>query len=383
MKAKSLGLLGAITLLVMIAAVLLSREDDASILENQQAVFPNLMPQINEVTEIAIASNDGRVTVARGESQWVVAEKAGYPAAMDRVRETLIGLAELRILEPKTKTPELYQKLGLQDVETKGSASTLVSLKKANGESVADLILGNQHPAKGNPSLDEIYVRKPTDSQTWLAVGNLSLGKTPVEWLDKQILSIQEQRVHRVRVTHPDGETLIIEKEKPEDTDYTVVGLPIQAKIKSQFTVNNISSSLINLSFDDVSPEDEVSFDDQSVVKAVVETMDGLQATFRLLKKDGKNYVTVSSVFQADLILDAEQVRESGDKEKGLEEERDSKKENDETAESQTPKIKPAQEVNAEVADLNERLKGWVFVIPEFRADNVAKRQTDLLNEAR
>ena len=377
MNTRTLTFLGIATAVAIFVAVLFSSREGGELPYGNQPVFPDLMANINDVAEISIAAQSGLISVVREGETWRVKEKSHYRANIGKVRETLLGLAELTILEAKTKNPDLYEKLGLKEVEAEGSLSTGITIKNGEGENLAALIVGNQRPAKGDPSRDEIYVRKPDGPQTWLTIGHLNVERIPGEWLDKEILDLEPIRLRRVHITHPDKTTLILEKEKPNDLDFTVVNLPRDAKIESQFTVNNIASTLSNLVLDDVREASDVSFDEQSIVKAVLETIDGLEATVKILRKDDKTYVTVAAVFNPDLVLQPESAKET-DENKGGSDEGEVQKGQ---PKSEEPTIKSAEDVKAEVEALNEKLGGWVYIIPKFRADNILKKPEDLISK--
>ena len=141
--------------------------------------------------------------------------------------------------------------------------------------------------------------------------------------------------------------------------------------------MNNIASTLSSLALDDVRKASEVSIDEPSIVKAVLETIDGLEATVKILRKDDKTYVTVAAVFNPDLVLQPESAKET-DENKGGSDEGEVKKGQ---PKSEEPTIKSAEEVKAEVEALNEKLGGWVYIIPKFRADNILKKPEDLIKK--
>ena len=69
----------------------------------------------------------------RGEDgSWAVAEKDGYPADVEKVRQTLISLAEARIVEPKTANPDFYDRLGVEGVEDEAAGGLAVMLTGAD-----------------------------------------------------------------------------------------------------------------------------------------------------------------------------------------------------------------------------------------------------------
>ncbi|MCY4133140.1 MAG: DUF4340 domain-containing protein [Nitrospira sp.] len=383
MKLKTLSMLAIIAAVLIIVAVFMAEQQEPGAPAMGQPVFPELKTVINDVTELSVDTQSGTITLHRREDIWRVKEKYDYPADLATVRETLIGLAELTTLEPKTRKPELYEKLGLQDVEAEGSLSTGVTLKDAGGKTLAEVILGNNRPAKGKSGHKEIFIRKPGDPQTWLAEGGLTVEKNPGQWLNKELVQIETKRVRRLTVTHPDRTRLVVKKAKPADLDYQVADLPEGLEIESQFTVNNIVSTVTSLSLDDVKPQNEVPLDAQPVVTAVFQTFDGLEGTVQLLRQDDKDYVTVSAAFNAELIWKSEPEKEpapEGESEpQGGEQAEQEARDKKDAAKPEQPKIKPQAEVKAEIEALNKRVGAWVYVIPKFRADTLLKKPQDLL----
>ncbi|MDH5776244.1 MAG: DUF4340 domain-containing protein, partial [Nitrospirota bacterium] len=195
MKSKTIGLLAGITIVGIMLAVFVNREPSPTIPQSGQLLFPDFMNVINDVKEIVIETKEQTVTLVRGENAWGVKEKSSYRANVEKVKQALVGMGDLHIHEPKTKNPELYERLGLQDSNQEGSLSKTVTVKTADNSEVAKLVVGNQKPAKGNPRMSDIYVRKPGDPQTWLVIGNMPLETVPGEWLDKEVTALTTKRV--------------------------------------------------------------------------------------------------------------------------------------------------------------------------------------------
>lgn len=377
---KTLSTLAVIAAVLIIVAVFMAEQQEPGAPPANQPVFPELKTVINDVTELNVATQSGTITLHRQEDTWRVKEKHDYPADLGTVRETLIGLAELTTLELKTRKPELYEKLGLQDVDAEGSLSTGITLKDATGNTVIAAIIGNDRSAQGKSGYKELFIRKAGDPQTWLAEGRFTVEKNPGQWLDKELTQIETKRVRRLIVTHPDKTRLIVEKAKPADLNYQVANLPEGLEIESQFTVNNIVSTVTSLSLDDVRPMSEIPFNDQPVVRAVFETFDGLEGTVKLLRKDEKDYVKISAAFNAELIWKPEPETET-EPEEDLEPQAGEQPEAEaqDPAEPKQPKVKPEAAVKAEIEALNKRVADWVYVIPTFRANTLLKKPQDLL----
>ena len=390
MKSKTLGLLAGITILGMVMAIFLNREPAASLPKSGELLFPQLLSVVNDVNQVEIATKEQTMTLVRGKQTWEVKEKAGYRADMEKVKKALVGLAELRIHEPKTKNPELYDRLGLQDIDQEGSTATHITLKTANNPQTAVVLVGNQRPAKGNPRMSDIYVRQPGDPQIWLVVGNLPLEKIPGEWLDKEITALTTKRVQQVTVTHPSGETLHLSKEKPEDLDFQFDSIPNGYKVSSPFNVNNVVGSLVQLSLEDVKTEAEAGFQANSGVTAVLETFDGLRLHVETAKHDDKIFGKFSAEFDQKLVQQIETSKDSEetpdetiDQTEGDKKEEVGTGEQAEVTKSELTKkesiLKKPEEVKKEVEEINQRVQGWVYELPKFRVENFSKLKKDLI----
>ncbi len=392
MKTRTIGILAGITIIGIVVAIVVNRESASQLPHSGELLFPNLLAMVNEIHEVKVETPDQTVTLVRGEKMWKVKEKDGYPADVEKVKQTIIGLAEMRILEPKTKNPELYDRLGLQDTDKEGAQSTYVTFKTPTKPEAVKVIVGNQRPAKGNPRLSDIYVRKPEDPQTWLVTGNLPLEKMSGEWLDKELTALVTKRVHRVTVTHPDGETFVISKEKPEDLDFQLDAIPPGFKVTSQFSVNNVVGSLIQLSLEDVKKGEEAGLPKDSGVTVVLETFDGLRLHVQTAKQDDKSLGIISAEFDPALVRPVE-AEPSPDKEEtdptqaaqdqttDKPEEGKPSTEKAESSPTEESVLKKPEEVQKEVQELNQRVEGWVYELPSFKVDNFSKHKKDLISK--
>lgn len=374
MSTKSLGILLAVTLIAILAALWLAREERHGIPAQGERVLPELKERINQVSEVTVATTTGTITVARAGDAWVVKEKDGYHAAMEKVRSVVIGLAELTILEPTTRNPEHHAKLGLQDVSTEGSDATRVTLKDAEGATLAAVLIGHRQPSRADSTRDEVYVRKMDEAQTWLATGRVRPETAPLGWIEKQILNIDTQRVRQVRVTHPDGHTVLLRKAQPGDPDFQLLGVPKNTELRSQFSVNNVVDTLAHLTLDDARRRGDVSLPAKGRVTASLETFDGLRIVLRMAERDERHLATLSAEFDPALV---QQPASRGGEESGTSAAREDQGET--ASDGPSPAVKTPEEVAREAARVNDRLREWVFILPGFRADTLATRREALI----
>jgi len=389
MNTKTIGILAALTLIGIVVAALVTQEPTTTDPQGGERVFPQLMSVINDVSEMKVETKEHTITLVRGENEWGVKEKAGYPANVEKVKSALVGLADLRLQDPKTKNPDLYDRLGLLDTDQEGSTSTRITLKTGEDTPVAQVVIGNQKSAKSNPRLSEIYIREPNDPQTWLAIGNLRLDRLPEEWLDQEITAFPTKRVRHVQVTHPDGEVLHLSKQNPEDMDFQLDSIPTGFKVSSNFNLNNVVGTLVQLSLEDVKKDSEVTFNPKTGVSAIVETFDGLRVRVQTANEGEKIYGKFSAEFDQDLVRpigeddptpeESEKVSTEKPEQSKAESEKNLSEKNPDALKKKDSLLNKPDEVQAEVAAFNKRVNGWIYELPKFRVENFAKRKKDLL----
>lgn len=362
---KTLVILGLVTLAVVLAAIF-TRQESTAIPRQGERLFPQLMANINDTTEVVGVSKNETFTLTRRDGHWVVKEKSDYPADANKVRQLIVGTAQFRRVEPKTRNPELYEKLSVEGINKEAAKSVKISLKNTSGAALAEFLLGERRWSRGDPSLSEYYVRLPDDPQAWLVEGKIPDDKSPTNWLDDEILELDSARVREVRVTHPDGDKVTVRHSKPSANDYQLLGLPEGAEVEFNYAVNSIGNTLTSLTLDNVKPAPEVRFKNGTGLSVELETFDGLRVQMQTMKDGEDNLAWFSAMFDSSLIHEDERANkettESADK--------DAKKKS---------KLKAPDDVKKEAATLNTRWKDWVYVVPQYRIDSLGKKKSELI----
>jgi hypothetical protein len=125
------------------------------------------------------------------------------------LRQVLLGLADLTLVEPKTDRPDLFARLDLDDPAN--GKSTEIRLSDRTGQAVAELIVGRRRTDRLGTGNDAVYVRKPGADRAWLARGSLDVSGEVVDWLDRRILDIPAARIASVKLTG-EGATLVLSR---------------------------------------------------------------------------------------------------------------------------------------------------------------------------
>ncbi|MDX1513300.1 MAG: DUF4340 domain-containing protein [Gammaproteobacteria bacterium] len=347
LRLQSFSILCAITLLVIIAAVV-THEDTDAIPGAGEPVFPDLLSAVNQVQSIRVTSGGKTFSLKQVGGDWVAPDRFDHPADADKVHSLLVGAAGMTRVEPKTGKSELYPKLGLGDPANETSPAVAFVLEGDGGETIASWITGNTGPAKADPEASEIYVRIPDDPQAWLVEGKLPRDVKLVDWLDRSISSVDRKRVHQVRVRHRDGEEVVVRKEAYEETDFLLSDMPGDMDVNGQWRINDIGRAFSNLELEDVSPRSSLPEDASPRLEAIMQTFDGLEVILSLYQVGEQSVAVLAARFDQGLRVDSQ------------------------------AKI-DVDTVRGEADGLNAKWRRWVYTLPDFKADHLAQKRDTLL----
>lgn len=242
-------LLGAALIIILLAIWVSSRKVEIADNAVGTPVLKALKAQLNEVTEVRVSKGDGsRATLRKEPNGWMVAERE-YPADTAKVRKLLIDLSSLDIVETKTSDPEKYSQLGVEDVS--GPTATGTRIEAVTPEQVHAIILGKTSGAKSG------YVRAMNAKQSVLATPMITADADPKHWLDTTLLDIPEARIKEIEVDPQGSPRYKVAREKKEQTDFTVTPIPKGRELSSPSAANGYGSALVMLSLTDVKKADD------------------------------------------------------------------------------------------------------------------------------
>ena len=296
-RIRSLVILAVVALAAVVASVVVETETgDSAIPGEGELVFPDLLSRVDEVRRIRAVSGGDTFTLAHDGERWTMPERDGYRAVPDRIHKLVVGAAGLERREPKTSDPARYSRLGLDDPAEPGSGSIRFTFEDDAAQVLADFIIGNRETSRIDLSLSEFYLREPEDAQSWLVEGKLSVSRDPVEWLEREVLRIEEARVRAVRVHQADGGGLDVSRTRPDDEDFSLDNAPSGHEVESRWRVNDIGRGLANLRFQDVrraagETEGEPGF------SAELLTFDGLAVHVNTWREDDGSWLSIRAAF--------------------------------------------------------------------------------------
>lgn len=296
MKQKGLiGLLLATAIAVVVAAMVsFSGSSGGNDRHVNTLVLPQIGKQLGAVARVTLVHGGAKTTLSRHGDKWVVEDKGDYPANATRLHETLIGLAELRYVERKTRKPDLYSRLAVEDPDKPGAKATLVTVSDDKGSLIGEIIAGKRRVDELGGGTDGIYLRKPGNAQSWLASGTLDLPEDAADWLDRNIVDVPSTAVKEVKLRAADGSTLDIARDKPA-AQLALKNAPAHATPKSDDALVEPTTALASLTLTDVQPAAAIHFPEKGVSEAEFTTFDGLTIKVAVVDEGGKSWARFSA----------------------------------------------------------------------------------------
>ncbi len=376
-------------------AWLLSRQAGPPAGAQAEPFLPGLAAALNALEEVVVIGPGERViaTLKRQADGWTVAEADGYPADIGRLRGLLLALSRARIVETKTARPELHARLGVEDLSLEDASGIKLVLRSPAYS--ASVIIGETGVAGGMS-----YVRRADENQAYLVDQQLDTGETLRDWLDRRVLDIPASEIRRVTIEHPDGETLVIEKSDPQASDFQVLDIPEGRKLAYPGVANAIGAALSGLQFESVMPATELATPAAPPVLTRFETFDGLTIDARSWRVEDGHLVAFSVSATAPPPMppaaadgaetpatDAtapHSAEDSGATAPHSAEDSGatalhSAEDSGATAPHSAAEVSTGPDPVARAVELNHRLGGWLYRLPDYKTDQLIRRMNDLL----
>lgn len=293
MQLKGLFIITAVTSVFVALALLLARPTGPATRAPAGPLIERF--DASETASITIATAARTFTIAGpadDRDAWTIDALNGYPASSAKIDRLLEQIAELKADEPKTALPEFHTRIGLVDptdipaAEAEPDPAALagygirIDAKDAAGQKIAGLIVG-----QAVPGTDGGFVRLPSEDQAWLTTSAIGLPPDPVRWITQPAIGIPRADVQRVTITHPSGESLIIE----QSTD---------GRGRAQFAYTNPPAGMIadpvrgspeltagalgSVSVTEIMPAADAPIPESTAVRVTFETVEGAVLTLRL-----------------------------------------------------------------------------------------------------
>jgi hypothetical protein len=267
--------------------------------------------------------------VEKSGDDWTIAERSGYTANIGALRDLLLAIADAKIIELKTSNPDKYHLIGVNDPSDAGSESVEVVI---TGDGFEHTVLLGITAQSSNR-----FARLSDQAQSVLIDQDPDIPDDAAGWLADELVDIGAERVQQVIISHADGEEVAIDKSSPDAPNFDLADIPDGRELSYPTIANGIGAALAGLTLDDVrsAPAQEST----PVTTTTIRTFDGLQIDVTEYEDGDVSWLS--------FLVAAADIAET--------------------------------DVQDEAAQINSRVKGWQYAIPDYKASLLGRRLDELL----
>jgi hypothetical protein len=334
MRLRTLALLALATLAAVLLAWALQR-GPAPVAAGQR--LPARARDPTQRHQRARAGAGGRRTVParRAADGWQAPAKGGYRVDAGELRQFLVRLADARIVETKTANPALHDRLGVEALDGRPGSGVLLRLEGV--AALPPLFIG-QRETRG---LRGTYVRRGDEDTALLVDQDLQPEREPLGWLERDLLDIPPEEIVSLEIAHPDGEVLAIDRD--ELGIFRIAPLPEGYRPSGPTAAESVVRALSGLRLDDVRPLAGWEPEGPLTV-ATFMLQDGVRLEARSWETEGPaGGVAFWVAFAAGEAVAANEA------------------------------------AGARADELNARLGPWLYRLPAWKHEQLARRSADLL----
>lgn len=344
---NKLIVLTLVTVTVIIAASVFVKLRAPQSEKERASFFPGLASEIEAINHMSIKGYAGEVNLSRINDVWVIDDFDGYPALPEKVKSTVLGVADLKINAPKTTLPRLYNRLGVEGPEVEDSTSLLLSLKDAENNNIVEMIVGKLRLSSASQSTPGLYIRNPDDEQSFLVDGVVDITASKTDWIERSLFDIPAEAIRAVRVEHADGDSYTLFKNEKGQEQFSLENLPSGKKLASELIISRYGSILQDIQINGARSKEKLQKLENSI-NVLIHTFEGTVIELVAFEHDDIPYGSFEFRFDESLLAgDEDQEKIDG--------------------------------VKAYVSNMNAQSLNWWYEIPPFKYDVIKKRSASIM----
>jgi hypothetical protein len=295
-RRRNLAVLAGVALVSILLALfgLHERAAETAPQYEQTEFFPGLAAHVRDAAHIRIASkkNGSFDIVFVPEKGWVLPARGDYPASFEQVRGTLVGLAALETIEPKTARADWLHYLSL-DAPDHGGDGVLITVSDDKGREIASLIAGKSEDIGDQTGAVGLFVRRPDETQSYLVRSVFEPRSDPADWIDKNVMDVDRARIREADIDPASGPSYEVRRQTPADADFALSPLPAGRALANPAAPDGVAAAIVGFTFDDIRPAKNIDFTNAG--RVVTRTFDGLVVTVNTVQQGQDIWAQVSA----------------------------------------------------------------------------------------
>lgn len=235
--------------------------------------------------EIVINKSKDRVELKKSGDQWLVTNKDGFPADMEKLLKLVEKFTSYEISAMVTKDPErlgafeaLYDGEENATAETVGYQFTL----KQQGRVLNKVVVGKTRTSKQerSPGSGGTYVRKGDQKVVYLIKDDLFVETDPKSWIQTALFKLEKETIQSIDLKS-EAETLSFSREEAKKP-FVLTDLKDAETLESN-PISGLLNDLSDFSFDDINLITEKEKELTPASQVTVKTFDDKAIHFNIL----------------------------------------------------------------------------------------------------
>lgn len=346
MSDRKLAILGVVAAFMVIWAVVQSRLSSRPKTEPDKPAYLIQGLDPGNIGSIVVGAGEDSVTLKRTDKGFVVVNKDNYRAKASEINDLLTKCLEIQTSQFITDDVANHKDLEV----TEQDARYVVKFLKPepNSPLLTGVIIG-----KSKEKGEGAYVRLAASNKVYVATNVPSWLKTrALDYIEQELISVERDDIESVTVGSKDGQYTL--KTKEDSKDIVLENIPEGKKLKTGES-DSVFTALANLRFDDVvKSKGGLVFDRQFACRL----KDSTVYTINLAQQNDKTYAICNADFTDKTPVMKEKAVESQE-------------------ELKTKEAKLLARDKAKAFSVKHQ--GWVYEIPDYKAKNLTKKLSDLI----
>jgi hypothetical protein len=266
--------------------------------------------KINDIAAIHI-KGDTDLTLERKDTGWCAQQRGDYPANLTQIKELLIKLGDLKVVQSDAIGPSQLARMHLAEPGKGADSAVLLELKDAQGKPLQSLLLGKKHTHESDrPSptpygdegfADGRYVMLGSDPKTVLTISDAlnTVDPKAADWLDKDFFKVEKPQTISFVSTNATNSWKL---SRASESAPWALAEPKAGEVLDTNKVSSLTSALNFPSFIDVAADaapDKTGLDKPLTV--TIETFDHFTHTLKIGNKTPENQYDLNITVTADI----------------------------------------------------------------------------------
>jgi len=270
MSPRFFGVLSIVAIFLIIISGITSSISSRWIKDNVYGAlyFTDLSEKLDDISVIKIKQSGKSTTLRKNMDSWLLTENDNFEANLKKVKANLLAISNMTKVEPKTKRPDLLDRLRLEDPDLPSSRSYSLELFDSSNDSVVSVVVGKTRPnvlAKGR---NGVYIRDVDDNQAWLVHSDLKISDGLADWINTRLFDISIEDLTKLQVKRGERTPLVFGRDKNNIIE--LQDFELKAETRTPIGLQSVIRRLLWVDFDDIRKE---KIEDESLLEASVEIL--------------------------------------------------------------------------------------------------------------